>query len=39
MTQLAGGEPLSPDTLNQGASIAFPYGLRNAAQIVEHHVV
>jgi hypothetical protein len=38
MTQLAGGEPLSPDTMTQGASTVFPYGLRNAAQIVERHM-
>jgi hypothetical protein len=38
MTQLAGGEPLSPDVMTQGASMAFPYGLRNAAQIVERHM-
>jgi hypothetical protein len=38
MTQLAGGEPLSSDILTQGASTAFPYGLRSAAQIVEHHM-
>jgi hypothetical protein len=31
--------PRSPDTLTQGSSIAFPYGLRNTAQIVEHHMV
>jgi hypothetical protein len=38
MTQLADGEPLSSDVFTQGASTAFPYGLRNTAQIVERHV-
>jgi hypothetical protein len=37
--QLTGGEPLSPDILTQGASMAFPYGLCNATQVIEHHVV
>jgi hypothetical protein len=39
MTQLANGEPLSSDTLTQDASTAFPYDLRNAVQIVGHHMV
>jgi hypothetical protein len=38
VTQLAGGEPLSPDVLTQGTSMAFPYGLHNAAQVVERHM-
>jgi hypothetical protein len=38
MTQLASGEPLFPDILTQGALTVFPYSLRNAAQIIEHHV-
>jgi hypothetical protein len=38
MTQLASGEPLSPDIFTQGTSAAFPYGLRNTAHIVERHV-
>jgi hypothetical protein len=38
MTQLTGGETLSPDALTKGTSTAFPYGLRNAAKIVEHHM-
>jgi hypothetical protein len=37
MTQLAGGETLSPDILTQGASTAFAHGLRNTAQIIKRH--
>jgi hypothetical protein len=36
MMQLTGREPLYLDILTQGALLAFPYGLRNAAQTVEH---
>jgi hypothetical protein len=36
--QLVGEEPLSPDVFTQGASMAFPYGLRNAAQVIERHM-
>jgi hypothetical protein len=39
MTQLAGGELLSLDILTQGASMAFPYGLRNTTQIIECHTM
>jgi hypothetical protein len=38
VTQLASGEPLSSDVLTQGTSMAFPYGLRNVAQVIECHV-
>jgi hypothetical protein len=38
MMQLIGREPLSPDVFSQGASMMFPYDLRNTAQIVECHV-
>ena len=36
MMQLAGGEPLSPEHLTQGAPAAFPFSLRNAAGTVGH---
>jgi len=39
MTQLAGGEPVSLEYFTQDASIAFLFGLRNAARIVGHLVV
>lgn len=34
MTQLIGGEPISPDILTGDASAAFPFGLCNAAVTV-----
>ena len=39
MTQLIGGEPLSPEHLTQGAPMVFPFGLRNATGTVGHLVV
>ena len=36
MTQLAGGEPLSPEYLIRSAPIALPSGLRNAAETDDH---
>ena len=38
MAQLVGGEPLSLEYLIRSASIAFPFGLRNAAEIDGHLV-
>jgi hypothetical protein len=38
MTQLAGREPLSSDTLTQGALTTFPYGLHNIMKIIERHM-
>jgi hypothetical protein len=38
MTQLTGGEPLSSDIFTRSASMAFPFGLRNAAQVAERHM-
>jgi hypothetical protein len=38
MKQLASEELLSLDTLTQDAMTAFPYGLCNTTQIVEHHM-
>ena len=38
MTQLAGGEPLSPKYLIRSAPTALPLGLRNAAETVGHLV-
>ena len=39
MTQLIGGEPLSPEHLTRGAPMVFPFGLRNATGTVGHLVV
>ena len=36
MTQLARGEPLSPEYLIRSAPTALPFGLRNAAETVGH---
>jgi hypothetical protein len=38
MPQLAGGEPLSSTYLTQNALTALPFGLRNAATVVDHHI-
>ena len=38
ITQLGGGEPLSPEYLIWSAPTALPFGLRNAAEIVGHLV-
>ena len=39
MTQLAGGEPLSPEYLTRDASAAFLFSLRNATRTVGHLVI
>ena len=39
MTQLARGEPLSPEYLIRSASTALPFGLRNTAETIGHLVV
>ena len=38
MTQLAGGEPLSPECLIRSAPTALPFGLCNAAETIGHLV-
>ena len=38
MTQLIGGEPLSPKYLIRSAPTTLPFGLRNAAEIIGHLV-
>ena len=38
MTQLAGGEPLSPEYLIRNAPTTLPFGLRNAAGPIGHLV-
>ena len=39
MTQLAGGELLSPEYLSRDALTAFPFGLRNAMRTAGHLAV